>query len=78
MAASLSGDLTVTAWRRAGGDGLTAIAAGEYHSLALKTDGSIVGWGLDSNGQATPPSDQVSWPSPQEDITVLASVQAQT
>jgi hypothetical protein len=32
-----------------------AIARGEYHSLALKSDGSIVGWGYDGYGQATPP-----------------------
>jgi len=33
-----------------------AIAAGAYHSLALKSDGSIVGWGDNDYGQATPPS----------------------
>jgi hypothetical protein len=32
-----------------------AIAAGFYHSLGLKSDGSIVGWGSDDFGQATPP-----------------------
>ena len=32
-----------------------AIAAGEDHSLALRSDDSIVGWGDDSYGQATPP-----------------------
>ena len=29
-------------------DGLAALAAGEYHSLGLKADGSIVGWGDNS------------------------------
>ncbi len=33
-----------------------AIAAGYDHSLALRSDGSIVGWGDDDNGQASPPS----------------------
>jgi alpha-tubulin suppressor-like RCC1 family protein len=39
-----------------------AIAAGEYHSLALRSDGSIVGWGSNYDdwgnwvGQATPPT----------------------
>jgi len=30
-----------------------AIAAGDYHALALKPDGSVVGWGLNSYGQTT-------------------------
>ena len=32
-----------------------AIAAGLKYSLALKADGSIVGWGYNGYGQATPP-----------------------
>jgi len=32
-----------------------AIAAGAYHSLALRTDGSIVGWGDNGVGQANSP-----------------------
>ena len=36
--------------------GFTAIAAGRYHSLGLKTDGSIVAWGRNSEGQYTVPS----------------------
>jgi hypothetical protein len=32
-----------------------AIAAGAFHSLALKTDGSVVGWGRNNRGQATAP-----------------------
>jgi hypothetical protein len=37
------------------GNRYVAIAAGDYHSLALKYDGSIVGWGNDDFGQARPP-----------------------
>jgi hypothetical protein len=40
-------------------DGLTnvvAIAAGALHSLALKADGSIVGWGRSLSGQTNPPA----------------------
>jgi hypothetical protein len=32
-----------------------AIAAGGRHGLALKADGSMVGWGYNEYGQATPP-----------------------
>jgi hypothetical protein len=34
--------------------GLTSIAAGGGHSLALKSDGTIVGWGANSSGQSSP------------------------
>jgi alpha-tubulin suppressor-like RCC1 family protein len=37
------------------GSQFTAIAAGWDFSLALKSDGSIVGWGANCCGQATPP-----------------------
>jgi hypothetical protein len=40
----------------AGLSGVTAIAAGHYHSLALKSDGTVVGWGADWNGQTTIPA----------------------
>jgi hypothetical protein len=36
-------------------DDFVAIAAGPFHSLALKSDGSIVGWGDNWAGEATPP-----------------------
>lgn len=38
------------------GDPFLAIAAGWRHGLALKFDGSIVGWGYDYFGQASPPA----------------------
>ena len=38
------------------GNNFKAIAAGGFHSLALKSDGSIAGWGYNSDGQATPPA----------------------
>ena len=31
------------------------MAAGGIHSLALKTDGTVVGWGLNDDGQTTIP-----------------------
>jgi alpha-tubulin suppressor-like RCC1 family protein len=31
--------------------GIVAIAAGAYHSLALKSDGTVLAWGRDSKGQ---------------------------
>jgi hypothetical protein len=35
--------------------GVTAIAAGDFHALALLKDGTVVGWGDNQSGQATPP-----------------------
>lgn len=34
---------------------LLAIAAGAYHSLALRQDGAVLGWGDDTAGQCDPP-----------------------
>jgi alpha-tubulin suppressor-like RCC1 family protein len=36
--------------------GFIAIAAGYYHSLGLKSDGSIVAWGENDDGQCDVPS----------------------
>jgi hypothetical protein len=38
------------------GDDYIAIATGNYHGLALKSDGSIVGWGRNSHGEIDIPS----------------------
>ncbi len=40
----------------AGLTGVVAIAAGFYHNLVLKYDGTLVGWGGNSYGEATPPA----------------------
>ena len=34
---------------------VVGVAAGKDHNLALKADGTVVGWGEDSSGQATVP-----------------------
>ena len=35
------------------GTNFTAIAGGDYHSLALKSDGSLINWGRDGDNQVT-------------------------
>jgi hypothetical protein len=35
--------------------GYVSISGGGDHSLAIKSDGTVAGWGLDGDGQATPP-----------------------
>jgi alpha-tubulin suppressor-like RCC1 family protein len=32
---------------------VVAIASGSYHSLGLRSDGTVIGWGYDGDGQAT-------------------------
>ena len=36
------------------GNDFTNVSTGEAHALALRSDGSIAGWGVNLNGQATP------------------------
>jgi alpha-tubulin suppressor-like RCC1 family protein len=38
------------------GTRFTAIAAGGFHSLALKSDGTVVAWGYNDFGQSTVPA----------------------
>ena len=40
----------------AGLSGVTAIAAGWYHSLALRANGTVVAWGYNYDGQADVPA----------------------
>ena len=39
----------------AGLSNVVAVAAGGYHSLALKADGTVVGWGANGDGQTSAP-----------------------
>jgi alpha-tubulin suppressor-like RCC1 family protein len=55
----LSGDFGQCTVPAAAASGVTAIAAGYFHSLALKQDGSVLAWGCDGsdNGQCTVPAE---------------------
>ena len=46
--------------------GFVAVAAGEYHSLGLKADGSIVAWGSNDYGQC-------NVPAPNRDFVAVAA-----
>ncbi len=51
------GDNSYGQWTVPNGlSGVTAIAAGQYHSLALKDDGTVVAWGHNGYGVCTVPS----------------------
>jgi alpha-tubulin suppressor-like RCC1 family protein len=47
--------------------GVTSVAAGIYHTLALKKDGAVVGWGRNNRGQTTIPA------AAKADITAIAA-----
>jgi hypothetical protein len=49
--------------------GVTAIAAGQFHSLALKGDGTVVAWGCGAGGD----SGQCSVPSGLSRVTAIAA-----
>ena len=38
------------------GPALGSIAGGVYHACAVRSDGTLACWGLDTNGQSTPPA----------------------
>jgi hypothetical protein len=46
----------VGTYKIAPGDTLDAIAAGRYHTVALKNDGTVVAWGDNGEGQTTVPN----------------------
>ncbi|HTL57400.1 MAG TPA: RCC1 domain-containing protein [Candidatus Limnocylindrales bacterium] len=56
-------DLVLDSGQRGRGAPLWQIAAGDFHSLALKRDGSVFGWGDDSFRQTEiPPILSTAWP----------------
>lgn len=68
-------DLGLTAWGKASYEasvapephhGFSAVAAGSFHSLALRNNGSIVAWGDNQHGQT-------SVPEPNEEFAAIAA-----
>lgn len=53
MSGAAAGDFSTPVGVRGSGSGagVIAIAAGGNHSLTLKSDGSVLAWGLNSGGQ---------------------------
>lgn len=50
------GALNQTTVPLAAQSGVTSVAGGTAHALALKSDGTVVGWGDNGAGRATPPA----------------------
>jgi alpha-tubulin suppressor-like RCC1 family protein len=46
-----SGVVSPTPTRAAGLSGIATVVAGGHHSLALRTDGTVVSWGWNDSGQ---------------------------
>ena len=53
---AFTGTVTLPTGTTAAVSGTTTIAAGWNHSLALKSDGTVLPWSLNTGGQATVPA----------------------
>src|SRR5437764_1096363 len=61
-----------TYWPATTRSGMTAIAVGANHTVALTADGSVLAWGLNDSGQATVPAAALSG------VTAIAAGNAHT
>ena len=52
----MTGKISASRWSRAGLSNVVAIAAGGWHSLALKSDGTLVGWGDNQYAELNTPA----------------------
>jgi alpha-tubulin suppressor-like RCC1 family protein len=60
------------------GSGYKAVAVGEFHALAIKSDDTVVAWGLDTNGQLGDDGSalQQNSPVPVADLSDVTSIAA--